>query len=174
MGHLSDQDIEWMSSVGRIVDLTDGETFITEGIETKDIFIITNGAAEVDTYGVGIIAVLRTGEIVGEMSFVDKAPPSATVRARGQLSFLAIDKQIVQARLDQDAGFAGRLYKALAIFMADRLRETTAYIRNGGRASKPGEEGETGELDEMVLDQVSLAGTKFHHMLQTLQRAKRQ
>jgi CRP/FNR family transcriptional regulator, cyclic AMP receptor protein len=41
----------------------------------------------------GEIARLGVGEIVGEMSFVDSAPPSATVTAVGECLALFLDKE---------------------------------------------------------------------------------
>lgn len=173
LGHLSDQDIEWMSAIGRVGRLADGETLIREDAETRDIFIILNGLAEVRAAGIGVLALLRTGEIVGEMAFVEQALPSADVRAIGALEFLAIEKWRLQDRLDSDPGFSGRFYKALAVFLSDRLRKANALIKNGGRLDVGADSEGRPQLDEAVLDQVSLAGAKFQRMLAILQGAVR-
>jgi len=162
MGQLNDQDIEWMARSGRRLALAPDEVIIRQGIESPDIFIVLSGAVEVQVSGVGVVARLSTGEIIGEMSFVDKAPPSATVRASEPSIVLALDKRQMEDRLTSDTGFAARFYKALSIYIADRLRSTMA--RPGGSPSGI----QADELDEMVLDQVSMAGTRFQQMLKTL------
>lgn len=173
LGHLSDQDIEWMADSGRVRDLADGDILIREAVETTDIFIVLNGVAEVVVGNAGTIAVLRSGEVVGEMAFVDHAPPSASVRAAGPLQCLAIEKRKLQDRLDHDPGFGYRFFKALAAFLSGRLRDANILIANGGRYEAGSDRADENQLDDSVLDQVSMAGVKFHHMLETLQGAAR-
>ena len=72
---------------------------------------------------VGPVARLGVGEIVGEMSIVNSAPPSATVAAEGECLILLLDKKILLQKLTTDAPFGCRFYNALAVFLADRLRE---------------------------------------------------
>jgi CRP-like cAMP-binding protein len=124
---------------------------------------------EVEVAGAGVVAQLAGGEIIGEMSFVDKAPPSATVRASQDSMVLALDKGAMERRLAADAGFSSRFYKALAIYLADRLRSTTA--RKSGGNLDSGEMQED-ELDDSVLDGISMAGLRFQHMLKTLMGAQ--
>jgi CRP/FNR family cyclic AMP-dependent transcriptional regulator len=169
MGQLDDLDIEWMAQSGRRLSLDRGAVIIREGVEVPDLFIVLAGTVDVDVAGVGIVARLASGEILGEMSFVDKAPPSATVRAAEPSVVLALDKKQMEKRLASDAGFAGRFYKALAIYLADRLRGMTAAKSSGDLKSQEIQED---ELDETVLDQVSMAGIRFQHMLRTLMSAE--
>ena len=169
MGLLNDDDIAWMAKTGRRRTLEPGSTIISQGVHVPDLFIVLDGMVEVDVRGVGVVATLASGEIIGEMSFVDKAPPSATVRAPAAATVLALDKRTMEARLASDTGFSSRFYKALAIYLADRLR---------GASGQPSDDGliadamQADELDEAVLDQVSMAGTRFKHMLRTLSGAR--
>jgi CRP/FNR family transcriptional regulator, cyclic AMP receptor protein len=169
MGQLNDEDIEWMAQAGRRRELAGGDIIIREGVEVSDLFIVLAGAVEVAVSGVGVVARLASGEIIGEMSFVDRAPPSATVRAAERAIVLALDKRMMEARLVTDMGFSARFYKALAIYLSDRLRDTMNRKSGESLDSKDIQED---ELDEMVLDQVSLAGTRFQYMLKTLMSAR--
>jgi hypothetical protein len=60
-----------------------------------------------------------------------------------------------------------RFYKAISIFLADRLRETTQRLGYGPPAGAPGAMA-PGELDERVLDGVSLAGARFERILREM------
>lgn len=82
---------------------------------------------------------------------------------------LALDKRAMEARRLADIGFSARFYKALAIYLSDRLRDTMNR-KSGGRLDS--KEIQEDELDEIVLDQISLAGTRFQHMLKTLMGAR--
>jgi CRP-like cAMP-binding protein len=166
MGQLHDEDIAWMAEAGRRQMLRPGEVIVRQGVEVPDLFIVLTGAVEVEVAGLGVMARRPSGEIIGEMSFVDRAPPSATVRAGEPTVVLALDKGQMERRLATNTGFAARFYKALAIYLADRLREEIA--RGNKAAGRKSGQFEEDELDEAVLDNVSMAGLRFQDMLRTL------
>lgn len=170
MGELNDEDIEWMVRAGRRLDLAKGQVIIREGIEASELFIVLDGAVEADVAGIGVVARLASGEILGEMSFVDKAPPSATVRAVEAATVLALDKRTMDSRLASDIGFSARFYKALAIFLADRLRGTMDRTKTAGDLTP--HQIQEDELDETLLDNVGMAGLRFNHILKTLMMAR--
>lgn len=171
LGHLSDGDVEWMARAGRRLAAADGEVLIRQGEPASDLFFVLNGHAMVHVDGLGDIARLGRGEVIGEMSFVDSAPPSATVRSDGGCSVLALDRRRIEARLREEPGFAGRFYKALAIFLADRLRARTGRPAAGPEGGLDADGVTEDELDDGVLDQLALAGTRFDHILRTLETA---
>jgi CRP-like cAMP-binding protein len=102
------------------------------------------------------------------MSFVDSRPPSATVKAVEDSRVLAIPRQKLSARLEQEQGFAGRFYQSLAVFLADRLRSTTARLGYGPDEPLVENQEYEDELDPNVLDNVFLAGARFDMMLRRL------
>jgi len=170
LGQLDDHDIDWLAHVGRQRQLKAGDVLIEEGREQSDLFIVLDGHVEVTVSGIGHVASLGSGELLGEMSFVDKAPASATVRAAEATSVLALRKTAIDERLNTNAGFAGRFYKALAIFLADRLRGTAARQRTGEVLKSNLIEED--ELDDSVLDNISMAGLRFQQMLKTLRETQ--
>jgi CRP/FNR family cyclic AMP-dependent transcriptional regulator len=92
LGQLNDADIQWLADHGRTRHLRDGEIVIQEGRPIDAIFLNLEGALAV-TAGDGVeVARLGAGEFVGEISFVDSAPPSATVKGVGQSSVLEIKR----------------------------------------------------------------------------------
>lgn len=165
-GLLTDEDIEWMVRAGTEHRYKPGDIVITEGKQTKDVVLLLKGEFVVTARGAGELARLGAGEIVGEMSLVDSAPPSATVTANGECYVLLLDKVALLGKLEADAPFGCRFYHALAIFLADRLRAA----RTG-----PGNESGVGdnvidrdELDSNVLDNITSAGDRFHRLLKML------
>ena len=161
---LDDGDVAWLASVGATRTLTPGEVLVEQGRPIDDLFVVLQGRVEVEVAGVGVVARRGAGEIIGEMSFVDSAPPSATVRADEPTVVFAVAKAAVAARLVGDVGFAARFYRALALWLADRLREATRRDETG--------EGDDA-IDEMVLDGVAIAGLRFRGFLDTLAAAGR-
>jgi CRP-like cAMP-binding protein len=169
-GLLTDADVEWIARNGRRRIVQDRETVIREGRPVEAIIFLLRGEFVVSAEAAGEIARLGVGEIVGEMSFVDSAPPSATVTASGECLALFIDKEAVERKLEADMAFGCRFYRALAIFLADRLRGTVR--RMGYGASEQDRLGTAAlakdELDLAILDTVSQAGERFDRMVRTL------
>jgi len=74
------------------------------------------------------IAVLEQGELVGELSFLDSRPPNATVTAARETTVLAVPRWKLDAKLEEDAEFAARFYRALGVLLANRLRKTVSHL----------------------------------------------
>ena len=125
---------------------------ITEGVPVDTLYIVLDGELDVV---VGTqqrkVAHLLPGEMVGEMSFIDARPPSATVRAASNAVVCAVSTAKLKDALARDTAFAARFYKALATFLSDRVRLATT-----GTSAK-----DKDELDDNVLDNVDRAGARF-------------
>ncbi len=168
LGQLNDSDVEWLAANGECRRLSDGEIIVREGEALETLFITLDGKLEVTLADGQAVAMLGAGEVVGEIAFVDTAPPSATVGAIGQAAVLALPKSAIQHRLTSDDGFAARFYRALAIFLADRLRTTTRRLGYGRTGDLQSETMLEDELDVHVLDTVAQAGDRFTRLLQRL------
>ena len=68
----------------------------------------------------------------------------------------------------EDTAFAARFYRALATFLSDRMRGTLLRLGYGDDRQLDEETEQEGELDDNVLDNVSLAGARFDRMLKRL------
>lgn len=167
-GLLTDADIDWMAYVGVRRRVKDGEVLIEQGKSIDSIILLLEGRLSVVVEGVGIVARLGVGEIVGEMSMVDSAPPSATVAAEGECLILLLDKNILLQKLTTDAPFGCRFYKALAVLLADRLREMQHRLGGNDRQNLAAEAILKDELDAAILDNVAMAGDRFDRMLKVL------
>ncbi len=173
LGELSDDDVEWLIANGSKVCLRATEVLIQQGAPITTLYLVLDGQLSVCTAPAGReteIARLESGEIVGEMSFVDSRPPSATVKAISDSVVLAIPRQVLVTKLQEDTGFASRFYHALAIFLADRLRGMVSLF-GYGIERLPVEETDAEELDPTVLDSVYLAGSRFDRLLKQLMNA---
>jgi CRP-like cAMP-binding protein len=155
LGILNDSDIDWLVAAGRRREVGAGSTLIEEGGAIDSVFLVINGAFAVRAKAAGgrEIARLLSGEVMGEMSFVDHAPPSATVQALELSVVLDIPRRRLSSKLAEDAGFAARFYRALSMFLAARLRSTNAVLEDAGESEE--------EIDPEDLENVSMAGTRF-------------
>jgi CRP-like cAMP-binding protein len=167
-GLLTDADVEWIARAGVRRRVRDQEVLIQEGRPVDSVIFLLQGELLVTAQAAGEIARLGVGEIVGEMSFVDSAPPSATVTALGECLVLFLDKETVARKLEIDVAFGCRFYRTLAIFLADRLRETVRRMGYGPMSDLGSQAVAKDELDMGILDTVSMAGDRFNRMLKTL------
>jgi CRP/FNR family transcriptional regulator, cyclic AMP receptor protein len=162
LGQFDDHDLGWLVRNGRQTTYAPDSVLITQGQHSDDLFIVLSGHLNVQVAGIGTVAELGVGEIVGEMSFVDSLPPSATIVAKDTVQALVIDKTEMREELAENVGFAARFYRALSLFLADRLRsfQTKTAGTSGGA--------DDDVLDENILDNVSQAGENFNRMIKRL------
>ena len=145
-----------------------GETLIERGKPIDSIVLVLEGELLVGMKDLGVVARRGVGDIVGEMSMVDSAPPSATVVAEGECLVLLLNKKILQQKLATDLAFGSRFYRALAIFLADRLRELQQDLLGDRREDLAGETVLNSKLDAVIQENVSMAGERFDRMLKVL------
>ena len=175
LSELADSDLDWLLHNGVKETHPSGAVLIEEGRPLKVIFVLLDGRLSVSVGGAQgkEVARLRAGEVLGELSFLDSRPPSATVTALDEVSVLAIPRSRLEEKLAQDDGFAARFYRALGVFLAARLRRTLRSMgyENDTRILDEDVEHED-ELDPEVLQRVALAGARFDWMLKTLRGAR--
>ena len=163
-GQLSDVDVDWLTTIGQRVEVPADGVLIQQGIHSDHLFFLVEGTLSVDVAGIGQVATLGRGEVVGEMSFVDNNPPGATVRAVERCLLLGIEKTEILAHMQTIPDFAGRFYKAIAIFLSARLRDTTIQLRGGKPVVDDGKI--EGQLDDEVLKTVHLAAYRFNRLVE--------
>ena len=79
---------------------------------------------------------------------------------------LHLDRKLLNARLDGDPAFAARLYRAIAMFLSARMRNTVQRL-GYGKVTVVDED----ELDISLLDTVTIAGSRFDRMIKKLMTA---
>ena len=166
MSQLSDEDVEWMASQGERLRIEGGHCLIEHNSRVDSLYIVIDGQLEVNLAGGARVAELGSGEVIGEMTLVDPAPTTVSVSALMPTLLLRLPLTTLRAQLAADISFAARLYRALATFLADRLRNTTR--RMGQNAAPPSDEAQLEDLNEDLLDSVHLAGARFDRMLKKL------
>ncbi len=82
---LTDEELDEIAAISQEKQFKKGELLAVEGETGEELFIIAEGAVEVEVSDKGsapkVVINLGAGQLIGEMSLVDKGPRSATVRA---------------------------------------------------------------------------------------------
>lgn len=170
LGELADSDIEWLMKKGRRKTIRNGTVLVQEGENIESLYIVLDGTFSITVKALKNREVARigTGEVLGEMSCIDSRPPSATVTAAGDAVVLEISRTELVRMLQADFPFAARFYRAMAVFLSDRLRGTMQRMGYGDSETLEADKEYEDELDLAVLDNVSLAGARFDTILQRL------
>ena len=110
------------------IKLQQGDYLLREGDESTQMYYVHSGTLAVykrKGNSEQQIGTIYAGELVGEMSFLDKAPRSATVRAIGNCELVMIPN----SKFEKFYAKLPKWYKVLINTLLDRLRRANARIR---------------------------------------------
>ncbi len=166
LAQFSDRDFDWLMAAGKRREIPAQGVLIREGEPTDAFYIVLDGALMVcvDRMGSDEIARLSPGEIVGEISFVDARPPTATVKAVENTLVWAIPRSKLAAKLLQDVEFASHFYHAIAVFLSDRLRDTVGRLGY----DKGGADENESDVNPHIVDNLDLAKARLAWLLNRL------
>ena len=100
-----------------------GQALFREGDEGNQMYILETGTAEVIVQN-RVVETLQHGSIVGEMGLVSPGAHSASVIARTDCEFVAVDEKRFQFLVQQTPFFAIQVMR----LMAERLRATNKLL----------------------------------------------
>lgn len=169
LGLLEDKDVDWLVGAGRKQVIPPGEVLIREREQNHTVFLLIGGQVRVSVHE-REITTIGPGEIMGEISLLDSRPASATLESSQTSTVLAIPFEKLQEKLARDVGFAARLYQALGIFLAVRLRSVNIQLGVGLDESidLTEETEESEEIDPELLEKITLAGDRFKWIMDRL------
>ena len=119
-----------------------GELVVEQGSKSDALFILLNGRARVLTADARgrevILAVLQSGDYVGEMSLIDNEPHSATVRVEVQTDMLVLGRAEFERCLPERSSLAYAILRGVVqrLRAADRQIESLALLDVYGRVAR--------------------------------------
>ncbi|MFQ5442527.1 MAG: Crp/Fnr family transcriptional regulator [Thermodesulfobacteriota bacterium] len=129
---LEDFYLEDIISIGELRAWPKASQIICEGESGDSVYFIISGRAKVTLYGEQgreiVLAVLKEGDMFGEMAIMDEKPRSANVEAGRELKCLTVNKETFLKYL----GSHHRVYRTMFAYLTGRLRDATRKI--GGLA----------------------------------------
>lgn len=115
---------QWLEQQGSQCSVASEKEIIKEGEQSGSLYFLRSGTAKVRTrQGPNSVelAELASGEIFGEMSFVDDRPPVASIIAGNDCSVLKIDKEKLKRSLSSDPRLAHAFYQLIGKKLATQL-----------------------------------------------------
>lgn len=124
-------------SLGRVY--RDGEIVVRQGKRDDCMHVIQKGQVEVFIEHDGRevpLAVCGEGEVIGEMAIFDRAPHSATARARGEARILTVDKRGFLRRIQEDPSLAFHILQNMSKRIRDLSEKLARYEQQAGDESQ--------------------------------------
>jgi CRP/FNR family transcriptional regulator, cyclic AMP receptor protein len=110
------------------INLKKDEVLVREGDHSKNMYLLQSGQLSVvkkrgtEEVQLGFI---YSGELVGEMSFLDNEPRCATVKAVSDCELIEIPKALMEKIIEGQPHWFQTLVKTLT----ERLRKTNARVK---------------------------------------------
>jgi CRP-like cAMP-binding protein len=124
--------IDWISVHADKRGVPASGVLVSEGANAGDIYFVAAGTFEVKVAdqrgGQQKISQLGRGAVIGEMSWLDGGPASATIEALEASEVLAINGAALDAKIAADPVFGSAFYRALAQEAFVRLRAGNALL----------------------------------------------
>jgi 2-oxoglutarate dehydrogenase E1 component len=128
---LPEEELNIIGGIVREVAYEPDEMICREGDLGTDLFIVTGGSVAIQREG-EVIAVMREGQMVGELSVLDSRPRAADVIARPGATLLQIRGEDFQRLLERNPSLSRGLLGVLAARVRDastRQRRVDSLVR---------------------------------------------
>jgi signal transduction histidine kinase len=125
---LSEEDLSWVADAGEALELTRGDVLAGEGEPGDALFVVISGELEVvkQSHTTEVpLALLGSGEIVGEMAIFEAQPRMASVRATAATRVIRIGREVVLELV----GTRPSATLSMLRTVMGRLRSTEAMLR---------------------------------------------
>ena len=168
LSFLNDADVAWIVQVCRKRNLSPGEVLIERGAVNKDIYLLLEGKCSITAANNLILGEVVSGDLIGEVSYVDERRTNAQVRAQSSVVLAHLSALVLNGKMQADLGFASRFYQGVASVLAFRLRRNLqATFNQKSNLLSSSEEFES-EIDSKDLDTTARSGARLDFMLKAL------
>lgn len=195
-GELSDSDVDWLIEHSHVEVIAPDSVLIQAGRPLEYLYVLLRGKVSMyatentgnpltrvftilenydqnDSSPATEIASSLSGEIIGETALINTRLPIYTFKAVEDSQVLAVKKQQLTIKLQQNPGMGSRFYRVIAMLLSARLQGLINRLGYGKSSYRVGQrlsedfEYED-EIDLNVMDNIFLGGARFDWMLKRL------
>ncbi|HSI72638.1 MAG TPA: cyclic nucleotide-binding domain-containing protein [Fimbriimonas sp.] len=130
--------------VARVAELAEfciaypGRALIEQGAANADLLIILDGVVEVHSRTGTLLGERGPCSVIGEIALVDNQPRSASVTAKGTVSYALLKAEALRRFMGQNPKIGLLMLSNLARVLAMRLREASSTIEDlDGKVGDP-------------------------------------
>lgn len=132
---LSFEETRMLAGICKLVNKSDGEIIIEENSIGQGLYLVVKGQVKV-FQGEGasekILAMLKAGEIFGEMSLIEDMLTSSSVSSAGEAQLLKIGKRDLEKLMEDNSVFTAKIYRSFCIVLSERLRRANQKLKAAG------------------------------------------
>jgi signal transduction histidine kinase/predicted CoA-binding protein len=135
--NLPEDDLSRLCETVEEVKLSQGDLLFAQGSAGDKAYIVKDGEVEILKHSQGrdvLLAVRKSGEVIGEMSLLQEASRSASVKARTETTLLAISHENLDQMIDNSPSAA----RALLDTIVARLQSTEVMLRQSEKIAQLG------------------------------------
>jgi len=114
---LSDEQCALLASAVTACSIRDGDFLIEEGLKDNAIHVLSRGRLEVLVQSGGgsliTLQILKEGDMLGEMGFIDDIEHSASLRALGNCELIRLERDDFEGLLQQDPDLVYKVMRAI-------------------------------------------------------------
>jgi len=115
---LSSEEAGTLSRLMEALELKDGDFLITEGTQDDSLHVLVEGKLEVikgtAAEGTASLAILRDGDLAGELSFLDGATHTVGLRALCDCHVLSLKREDFEKIVDEHPQLVYKVMRAVA------------------------------------------------------------
>jgi hypothetical protein len=126
--HLSYNELVKVVGLTQLSRVSAGDSFIVEGEPGDELYVVLAGEVEV-LKGEDVIVALKAGAHIGEMTLIDNAPRSATIRASTDVNLLVMRREEFFSIIRSEPVIATKLLWSFVQVLSGRLRETNEALQ---------------------------------------------
>ncbi|MCP3868594.1 MAG: cyclic nucleotide-binding domain-containing protein [Gammaproteobacteria bacterium] len=116
-GELSDKQCTTLAGIMKVSELKEGEMLLKEGHVDDSLHVVVNGKLEVFKGDQGgeevLLTMLHTGDMAGEMGFIDGAPHTASLRAVGKCEVITFRRNDFEDLIRKDPELVYKVMRAV-------------------------------------------------------------
>jgi len=136
---LNDSEKNSILVLGQEVTYDKGASILIESVRTSDIYIIIDGRVRIDigsvSFDKGIkskiqLAVLRRGDIFGEMAFLENQRRTADVTAIDKVNVIKINRDNLLELFNKNNYIGYIFMRNLSFILSQRLEDTNFMLRD--------------------------------------------
>ncbi len=149
--------LKYFKASGSLLTLPAGQTLFAENekgnpllLQRDKMYFLVEGEVELTLNGNGV-AVIRGGDLFGEMALITRMPRTATAKAKTDCRLYTLDGSQLQSALTTAPEF-GLLLMSIII---TRLRDTIAFLKEHGSLQSDEELKDSEVFDRKLLDKLS-------------------
>jgi len=150
---------------GKVRELADGETFLKQGTHSDSAFYIKSGKVKLmlkaETGEESLLATRGVGDVLGELSLLLGHDASVTAIADGPVVVVEVGQSTLMEQMKKDPAGSGRLFKAMAVALAERISELSGKLRSQVTSNSTSKQGKGKTSAQLPAADISKARTMF-------------